>query len=96
MPDREALTRESAHGLRVMAIKPGWRYAVIFEHHTGELATEPAMPFYTRRGAMAFARKMGAEMTECRMYVFRKRRWRWREVDDEPVAILPRVATRNG
>lgn len=41
-------------GIKVIAIKPFWRYAVL----PANLFLEPAMPFYTRKSALAFIERM--------------------------------------
>lgn len=59
-------------GIRVMAIKPFWRYAVIPAYLQNR---EPAMPFYTKKAALEFIEEMKADcqpVLEIEMLLFRK------------------------
>ena len=57
--------------IRVMTIKPFWRYAVLPD----ALPNEPAMPFYTKKAALAFIESVKAgcsPITDYKMLLFRK------------------------
>jgi hypothetical protein len=73
--------------MRVMTIKPGWRYCVQLQHHDG--TGDIAFPYYTRRGAERFARKVAANpvMAGATFVVYRRHPWS-RVIYDEPVARI--------
>jgi hypothetical protein len=66
----------------VMAIKPFWRYCVIPRNLAHR---EAAIPFYTSRGAFRLAEEMAGDGFTT--LVFRKRRFRWRKIEGDPVLV---------
>jgi hypothetical protein len=70
----------------VLGIKPGWRYCIAPLDLNPSM---PAIPFYTRKGAEERAREMSRSGSMFQPIVmFAKRRWRWREIDPDPLAYF--------
>ena len=63
--------KEQIDGIRVMAILPFWRYAVVPDCLSNR---EPAMPFYRKSSALKFIEEMKHDMMgiEMKMLLFRK------------------------
>jgi hypothetical protein len=83
--------------MRVLVIKPFWRYCVNFIHQTGEPHEGAAMPFYTRRRAVEWAKGMSQEdaMRGCVLQIFKKA-WLRRAILETPVAEVVVGKIRTG
>lgn len=69
----------SRSGLKVAALKPFWRWAVCLEHRPDI----PAIPYYRRAAADAFAAESRAAFPTATTLVLKRTGWRTLEACDD-------------